>query len=485
MTERAEADVAIVGAGLAGLVAARRLAAAGLRPLVVEARERVGGRLLNEEIGDGKVVEVGGQWIGPTQERIAALADELGVGTFPTHDAGRHLIEMRGRIASYEGPITDARLGLVRDLAKAIPATALADFEVARARLDRMARQVPLEEPWMAPKAAEWDGQTVATWVRRNTRTEAARSLFELATEAVWAAEPADVSLLHLLFYTRSGSGFNSLVGTDGGAQQDRFHGGSQVLALRMAEQLGDGRLRLGAPVREIAHDEEGVTVHAYRVVHPIGEEVDTAQDEMGDKRLVVSARRAIVAIPPTLAGRIAYDPPLPAQRDQLTQRMPQGTVVKTMAIYERPFWRDDGLSGQAVSDAGPARVVFDNSPPDGSPGVLLGFLEGRLARQWGARPADERREAILAGHARLFGERAARPERFVERVWAEEEWTRGCYGCLMTTGGWTEYGRALRAPIGPLHWAGAETATVWNGYMDGAVQSGERAAAEVLDALS
>jgi monoamine oxidase len=471
MTESIEADVAIVGAGLAGLVAARHLAAAGAQPLVVEARDRVGGRLLNEEIGDGKVVEVGGQWIGPTQERIAALASELGVGTFPTHDEGRHLIEMRGRVSSYEGPLADARLGLIRDLARAVPPPALADFEQARARLDRMARQVPLEEPWMAPKAAEWDSQTMATWVQRNTRTEAARSLFELATEAVWAAEPGDLSLLHVLFYTRSGSGFNTLVGTSGGAQQDRFHGGSQRLALLMAEQLGAERLRLAAPVRWIEQDEEGVVLHA-----------DGSGGELGG--LAVRARRAIVAIPPTLAGRIAYDPPLPARRDQLTQRMPQGTVIKTMAIYEQPFWREEGLSGQATSDAGPARVVFDNSPPDGSPGVLLGFLEGRLARQWGARAATERRAAILAGHARLFGERAARPERFVERVWADEEWTRGCYGCLMTTGGWTEYGRALRAPIGPLHWAGAETATVWNGYMDGAVQSGERAAAEVLSDL-
>ena len=477
MTEQLEADVAIVGAGLAGLVAARRLAAAGVEPLVLEARERVGGRLLNEEIGDGKVVEVGGQWIGPTQERLAALAAELGVATFPTHDQGRHLVEMDGKLTSYAGAITDARLSLVRDLARAISPLALADLEQARARLDRMARQVPLEEPWMAPKAAEWDGQTFATWVRRNTRTAAARSLFELATEAVWAAEPGDVSLLHVLFYTRSGSGFNSLIGTGGGAQQDRFHGGSQRLALLMAEQLGPERVRLGTPVQAIEHGEGGVTIHAFDFGRPEGDK--------GQERVVVRARRAIVAVPPALAGRVAYEPPLPAQRDQLTQRMPQGTVIKTMAIYERPFWREQGLSGQATSDAGPARVVFDNSPPDGSPGVLLGFLEGRLARQWGARDAAERRAAVLAGHARLFGPRAARPQRFVERVWAEEEWTRGCYGCLMTPGGWTEYGRALRAPVGPLHWAGAETATVWNGYMDGAVSSGERAAAEVLSTFA
>lgn len=469
--ERIEADVAIVGAGLAGLTAAREIVAAGLRPMVIEARDRVGGRLLSEEIGDGKVVELGGQWIGPTQERIAALAAELGVETFPTYDEGRHLIEISGKVASFSDALTDTRVGLVRDLSRAISPLALVDLEQARARLDRMARQVPLEEPWLAPKAQDWDGQTFATWIRRNTRTTAARNLFELATEAVWAAEPADVSLLHVLFYTRSGGGFNSLIGTGGGAQQDRFHGGSQTIALRMAERLGFERLRLDAPVRAIEHGERGVTLHSQAEPGPEG-------------GLVVSARRAIVAIPPTLAGRIAYYPPLPALRDQLTQRMPQGTVIKTMAIYEHPFWREEGLSGQAISGSGPARVVFDSSPPDGSPGALLGFLEGRLARQWGGRPAAERREAILAGHARLFGERAARPERFVERIWAEEEWTRGCYGCLMPTGGWTEYGRALRRPVGRLHWAGAETATVWNGYMDGAVQSGERAALEVLSAL-
>lgn len=470
--ETIASDVVVVGAGLAGLVAARSLSQNGVRPIVLEARSRVGGRLLNEELGDGKTVEVGGQWIGPTQERIAALATELGVTTFPTYEEGRHLIEMSGRVASYSGPLTEARIDLARDLSRAISPLALADFEQARFRLDRMARQVPLEEPWMAPKADAWDSQTFATWIRRNVRLAAARKLFELATEAVWAAEPADVSLLHTLFYLHSAGSFSMLIGTGGGAQQDRFHGGSQRIAELLAEGLGPEQMRLSSPVSRIEHGDGDVVVR-----------VDRAAGEGGG--LTVRARRAIVAVPPTLAGRISYDPPLPALRDQLTQRMPQGTVIKTMAVYVRPFWREEGLSGQATSDVGPARVVFDNSPPDGSPGVLLGFIEGRLARRWGVRPASERREAVLAGHARLFGERAAKPERFIERVWSEEEWTRGCYGCLMTTGGWTEYGIALRAPIGLLHWAGAETATVWNGYMDGAVRSGERAASEVLAALA
>lgn len=461
MTEQLEADVAIVGAGLAGLVAARRLLAAGLEPLVVEARDRVGGRLLNEEIGEGKVVEVGGQWIGPTQDRIAALAGELGVATFPTHAEGRDVMVMGGRRTTYS-EFARVRPELLRDLSRAVSPLALADFEQARMRLDRMASRVPLEAPWEAPKARLWDSQTFATWIRRNLRTAGGRILFELITEAVWAAEPADVSLLHVLFYSRSGSGFNSLIGTEGGAQQDRFHGGSQRIALLMAEQLGPDRVRLDFPVWRIEHGGDAVTLH-------------------GDGGISVRARRAIVAIPPTLAGRIDYDPILPALRDQLTQRMPQGSVIKTMAIYDEPFWRSEGLSGQGTSDVGPARVVFDNSPPDGSPGVLLGFLEGRFARHWATCPAAERRQAVLAGHARLFGPRAAEPQSFVERVWADEEWTRGCYGCLMTTGGWTEYGRALREPIGNLHWAGAETATVWSGYMDGAVSSGERAAEEVV----
>jgi monoamine oxidase len=450
--EKREADVAIVGAGLAGLAAARRLAAAGLDPLVVEARDRVGGRTLNHEIGDGKVVEVGGQWVGPTQRRMLALAQELGVDTFPTHDTGDNVIEWRGEKRRYSGAIPRINPAILADVAQ------------AQARLDRMARRVPLEAPWEAERAARWDAQTFATWLARNVATAGARTLFEIGVEAVWAQEPADLSLLHVLFYTHSGGGFDALIGTSGGAQQDRFVGGSQLVALRVAEALGDERIALQAPVRRIAHGADGVTVAA--------------------DGLEVRGRCAIVALPPTLAGRIAYDPPLPGFRDQLTQRMAQGTVIKCMAIYPEPFWRGEGLTGQGMSDVGPVRVTFDNSPPDGTPGVLLGFLEGRQARALGRRTPEERRDAVVGCFTRMFGPDAASPHGYVERVWADEEWTRGCYGCAMPTGAWTEFGPALRAPIGPLHWAGAETATVWSGYMDGAVSSGERAAADVVSAL-
>jgi monoamine oxidase len=450
--EALDTDVAVVGAGLAGLTAARRLVAGGASVTVVEARERVGGRTLNEPLGDGQVVEVGGQWIGPTQDRLAALAAEVGVGTYPSHHAGEHLVEFEGARRRYRGDIP--RIG----------PHVLADVGQAQLKLERLAKRVPLEAPWDAPRAEWLDSQTFWSWMRRNVYTRGGRALLEIAVEAVWAAQPRDLSLLHVLFYMRSGGGFDSLLSTEGGAQQDRFVGGSQSIALRVAEELGD-RVRLGSPVRRIEHGPDGVSVHADGVS--------------------VRAARAIVAIPPALAGRIAYAPALPGLRDQLTQRMPQGSVIKCMAVYDEPFWRAEGLSGQGLSDEGPAKIVFDNTPQSGSPGVLLGFLEGDRAREWGARPASERRDAVVAGFARLFGPRAGRPERFIERVWADEEWTRGCYGCYMPPGGWTRFGSALRKPVGPIHWAGAETATVWSGYMDGAVRTGEDAARSVLRAIN
>ncbi len=280
----------------------------------------------------------------------------------------------------------------------------------------------------------------------------------------MWATEPEDFSLLHMLFYIHSAGGLGMLFDTQGGAQDSRFVGGSQLVSQRLAERLGPDVVRTGTPVRRIEHGDDGVTVTA-----------DGA---------TVRARRVVVALAPTLAGRIVYDPPLPGYRDQLVQRTPMGTVVKTMAVYDEPFWRADGLTGQATSDVGPVKLTYDNSPPDGSPGVLLGFLEGARAREFGLMAPDERRRAVLGTFTRLFGPRAARPERYIERLWAEEEYTRGCYGAHMPTGAWTAYGPALRAPIGPIHWAGAEVALIWSGYMDGAVRSGESAAREVAAAL-
>jgi monoamine oxidase len=446
-----EADVAIVGGGMAGLAAATELQRAGASFVVLEARDRVGGRLESVEVEPGRWIDVGGQWVGPTQDRLYALAREHGAAIFPTWTAGQNVVEMGGKLTRYTGTIPRLRPHV------------LADVQQAIMRIDRMAAKVPLEAPWEAPKAHIWDSQTTWSWMRRNMATRGGRALLEIGVKAVWAAMPADVSFLHLLFYVASAGSMDMLLDTEGGAQQDRFVEGAGSLARRVAEGLGEQVVR-SAPVRRIEWNGDGARVHADGVE--------------------VRAQRVIVAVPPTLAGRISYDPPLPGYRDQLTQRVPMGAVIKCFAIYDEPFWRAEGLSGSAVSAAGPLTLTVDNTPPEGRPGILVGFLEGRAARELGRVSEAERREAVLANLGRLYGARAARPERYLDKSWADEEWSRGCYEGYTPPGVLTAFGPALREPVGPLHWAGTETATRWNGYIDGALQSGERAAREALAAF-
>jgi len=446
------ADVLVVGAGLAGLTAARDLMAAGRSVLVLEARDRVGGRVVNRDIGDGKVVEMGGEYAGPTQDRVLALAAELDVATFPTYDAGMNVLHFNGKRGTYAG-------GIPR-----INPLVLADTGLAQARLESMAKKVPVDAPWTAAKAALWDGQTFETWVRRNTASPTAYKLLALAAEAVFAAEPGDLSLLHVLFYAHSGGKFQHLVETTGGAQQDRFVGGSALIAERLADRLGRQKVKLGAAVSKIAVAGDKVTA-------------TTAAGPFDGKRIIVTA-------PPLLAGRIEYEPALPYWREQLTQRAPMGSVIKCQVIYDEPFWRAEGLSGQATGDGEGSRVVFDNSPPDGSPGVLLAFVEGDEARQLGQESAQTRRAAVVTSLTRYFGPKAGFPADYLELDWQQERWSGGCYGTIFGPNVWTRYGHALTTPVGPIHWAGTETSPVWCGYMDGAVRSGERAARAVLAEL-
>jgi monoamine oxidase len=446
------ADVLVVGAGFAGLVAARDLVAAGRSVLLLEARDRVGGRVVNEQYGKGSIVEMGGQWAGPTQDRIYALATELSVATFPTYDTGERVLHFNGKRGTYTGAIPR------------INPIVLADVGQAQARLEVLAKKVPTDAPWAAPGAMKLDAQTFETWARHHAATRGARTLLALAAEAVFAAEPGDLSMLHVLFYSHSGGSFQRLIDTTGGAQQDRFVGGSALIADRLAAALGTV-VRLGAPVSRI---------------EVRGDKVAATTPAGG-----FEGRQVIVTAPPLLAGRIEYEPALPAWREQLTQRTPMGSVIKTQVVYDEPFWRGEGLCGQATGDGPGSRIVFDNSPRDGSHGVLLAFLEGDQARRLGRESLDIRRQAVIDSLVAYFGPRAAKAELYLERDWQQEKWSGGCYGTLFGPNVWTRYGPALRAPVGPIHWAGTETATAWAGYMDGAIRSGSDAARAVLANLA
>ncbi len=455
------ADVIVVGAGLSGLTAARKLVAAGRSVIVLEARDRVGGRTLNHPLGRGKVVELGGQWIGPTQDHLAALARELGVATFKTYNSGNYLFYENGKLTPYtpNGPFGAVPPDLTAD----------AQLEAVLVKLDSMAKTVPLEAPWTAPNALAWDSQTFETFKQSNALGPGATSLLDLGIESVWACEPRDISLLHVLFYIHSAGNertpgmFERLINTAGGAQQSRFVGGSQLISIRAAQSLGS-RVVLSHPVRRIAQDRSGVSVQT--------------------DQLTFHGKSAIVTGPPSLTGRIYYEPELPALRAQLLQRFPQGSAIKIEAVYRRPFWRDHGLAGQVTSDTGPIKITFDNSPPDGRPGVMLGFVEGHDARVFGTLGPRQRRAQALHCFVRYFGTQAARPIAYLEKNWSEEQWTRGCYVGFTPPGVLTDYGPWIRRPFGRIHWAGAETSDYWNGYMDGAVRSGERAAHEAQSDL-
>jgi monoamine oxidase len=490
------ADVVVVGAGFAGLSAARDLRAAGLNVVVLEARQRVGGRTLNQDLAanghPGRVVEMGGQFVGPLpgepptasiptqavnnpQDRVYALAKQLGIATFPTYNKGNYVNYVSGQAIPYS---SDTRIP---------PDPSTVNSGLALGLLNQMAAQVPRDAPWNAPNAAELDGETVESWMRRTlvppdqSPDAATNHLITLAVEAVMSVEPREISLLELLWYIASAGNLDNLIDTANGAQDSRFVGGSQQICIAMAQQLGDSVV-LGVPVRRIRHNGNGT--------------VTAAGDQFS-----VTAKRCIVALPPALAGRVVYDPPLAElsatgfMRDQLTQRFPMASILKVNVIYPKPFWRDAGLAGQVTSDSGAVRATFDNTPyPDSqandvAPGAILGFIEADEARYWTGRTRQERYQAVIADLANYFGPQALQPlggiNGYYEMLWNREQFSGGGPTGVPMPGAIVEYGAAMRTPIGLLHWAGTETATRWSGYMDGAVESGQRAAKEVLGALS
>lgn len=438
-------DAVVIGAGLSGLCAARRLRDAGLRVSVVEARDRVGGRTLSRRLGED-VVDLGAQWIGPTQRRIAKLADELGVETFPQRHDGDKILCIGGKRTVYGGEIPGIGvLGLV-------------ELQATIWRLDRLARRVPKARPWDAPDAREHDALSLGAWLDAHVRSTRARAVLEIAARAIMACEPSELSFLHFLFYLRSGGGVMRLARIADGAQERRFVGGAQPLSEKLAARLD---VTLEAPVRAVEQDEREV-----RVVSARG---------------TLRARRVVLALPPALADQLELTPHPPPLRDQLLSRMPMGSVVKCVAVYPRPFWRERGLSGEAVSTDGPVRLAFDDSAHDDSQHALVAFLLGSTAT---AHPEPKsRREAVLASLGELFGHEAREPTHYADQDWTRERWSGGCYAGLMPPGLLTTAGPELRRPWGRVHFAGTETATEHCGYLDGAIEAGERAADEILSA--
>lgn len=449
MSAPANADVVVVGAGFAGLSAARELHRLGHDVVVFEGRDRVGGRAYTGSVA-GIPVDLGATFVGPTQDAVTALAAELGCPTVRTFSSGKNLIRWRGRVRTYRSTVP--RLSILE----------LLDVSRIQWRFERLSKQVPVAQPWTAPAAHRLDDLTLEAWLRSVHAGASTRDLMAIMARVTWGCEPDAVSMLHAVRYVKAAGGIGRMLDVEGGAQQERFLAGTQQIAKRMAEDLGD-RVVLRAPVRGV--------------------------ERLGDGRLRVdtgagqtTARAAVVAVAPAHRLGITFEPPLPGGHQELARHWPQGRLSKAYAAYPTPFWRDGGCSGEALSDEGPVFITFDVSPSAEGPGILLGFTD---AATFDALPPAQRRESALAGFTALFGEAAADPVDYVDHCWGAEEFAPGGPTAAVPPGSWTAFGESLRAPVDGIHWAGTETADKWTGFLDGAVRSGRRAATEVHKSLS
>jgi monoamine oxidase len=449
----ADVDCCVIGAGFAGLTAALRLKQAGRSVALLEARDRVGGRTFTQVLDDGTWIDRGGAWTGPGQDRIYAMMNEFGVSGYKQYLDGEAMMVVDGKQHRYKGTIPMTMSPWV-----------VANLGAVFLELGQMCKSIPLNEPWKAKNAAKWDQISLAKWLNGNTLSKPAHELLDTALAGLYTSAAAEVSMLWVLYQMASGGGPNFVLSIKDGAQDARVVGGMGAISGPMAAEIGDS-LQLSQPVRRIEQDADGVTVRA---------------DDM-----TVRARRVVVAVPLVIANQILYEPMLPVDRTFLQQRVPSGAVFKINIVYDEPFWRADGLTGQSAAPNTPAPVTIEACTDKERPGVMCVISEGPVARQLCKLDAPARRAAVLGELVKRFGDKASSPEHYIEQNWTVERYSGGGMIGHTGTGVLTEFGHALREPCGRIHWAGTESSAVMCGWIDGAIRSGERAASEVVAAES
>jgi monoamine oxidase len=440
-------DVVIVGAGLSGLAAGWELRKHGKSFAILEAQNRIGGRILTTT-HQNSIIDLGAQWVSPFQPRIQALLEFFQIKTIPSYKNGKTIYDLHNRrmLSSTNTPPISAQGTL--------------DLFLARRKIHQLTKLIKKEGIFQSSLLREYDALTMDSWIDRQMFSKYGKAFFRIFTEELSSLELSEFSFLDFLWFTQAAGGMDPILT----AEDMWIKNGAQTLPLRMAKVMHD-HIYLNQPVRKIEWQDTGATVHT-----------DTRS---------WNSKKVIVATPPAFSAKIQYDPPLPALREQLCQRVGQGAIIKSIIVYHTPFWREEGLSGSSYYDCGPIRATMDSSTPGQPHGVLTALIGGKYARRLGTLSQGERRKEIITCIAHLFGNKALEPIAVYEKDWAEDPWSRGGYAAHFATGVISEYGPALTKPVGPIHWAGTETANEWRLYMEGAIESGERAAKETLKKMS
>ncbi len=450
-------DVVVIGAGYAGLSAAYSLFKKGLDVIVLEAQGRVGGRTLECTIANGERLELGGQYISSLQTRVNNLVKELGLQTFGAWSSGDSFLSLGGKVARYDTTPIDC-------LVKKFGFSGVdGEIKTALLALENMFQAVSTTTPWLSPGAKELDSMTFATWIANNLKDQVSRDFFRFITNQGFSTEPSEVSVLQMLYFFKASHGLPAWA--SGGSQASRVLGGTQLVLEKLVEKLGVSKVNLNQQVLEIKQDNNGVQVYT-----------------QNNKYI---AKAVIVSVPVQLVNKMQYDPILPVDMFRAFGAMQTGNAMKVQAIYDRPFWRDQNLSGNGIMFEGPQTFTYDNTLLSGEPGILLGFLTADRATVWNRKSLSERRNSILKAWANVFGPKALSPIDYIEYDWAGQEFIRGGHGCHFTPGVWCELGSALGSEFmprfGKIIWASSDLAKDWNGYLEGAIYAGEQAALEIV----
>ena len=443
-------DVIIIGAGFSGIAAARKLRQAKKSFIVLEARDRIGGRVYTKSLADDLYVDLGGQWIGPNQTRMYELCKEYGVEYFETFDEGSNIIDLNEKIKTYKGIIPKMDI------------LSLLNLDWVLRKLERMAKSIPLQSPWSHTKARLYDQTSMDAFLVKNCHTQACLSVMRIAAQTIFAANLESLSLLHTLFYIKSGTNLNTLINVKNGAQQHRLVGGMQPLLEKMAGPFQE-QILLEHAVTEINQSESEVSVNG--------------------KDFSFTTKKVIIAIPPPLVSKIIFQPPLSKEKTMAISHIKMGKVGKCFAIYEKPFWRTDGFSAQILADSSsPFQAMYDSSPKEADYGIMMAFTISDRADEFFKKELPKRQEIMTSFLVRYFGKKAANPIQYLDYTMTDEKWSGGCYAEIYPMGTWTNFKNAYSKPEKNLVWAGTETSDVWFGYIEGAVRPGEKAFLTILD---